>query len=188
MEWRGLAEWNEGGLSMRVSRRTFVFSIAALATAPPAELLSRTTEDTSRKPLTDNEKAILADMCEQIIPKDEFPGAKEAGVVEFITRTLREAHPDWIVIYREGLKSCQLSSLELHSKVFVEIPFEEQTELMRKMERGALSVLNWPGIGSSEFFSMVRSHTMQGYYSHPKWGGNRDKASWKMIGYDDWWV
>jgi len=25
-------------------------------------------------------------------------------------------------------------------------------------------------------------------YSHPKWGGNKDKLAWKMIGYEDWWV
>jgi gluconate 2-dehydrogenase gamma chain len=33
------------------------------------------------------------------------------------------------------------------------------------------------------FFGMVVRHAMQGYYSHPKYGGNKDGASWKMLKY-----
>ena len=35
---------------------------------------------------------------------------------------------------------------------------------------------------SSEFFAYVVDHTMQGYYGDPRHGGNREGASWKMLG------
>ena len=33
------------------------------------------------------------------------------------------------------------------------------------------------------FFETVRNHTIEGMFGDPKWGGNRDYAGWKMIGY-----
>jgi gluconate 2-dehydrogenase gamma chain len=32
------------------------------------------------------------------------------------------------------------------------------------------------------FFEMLIDHTMQGFYGSPAHGGNRDGASWKMLG------
>jgi len=138
--------------------------------------------------LTDGETEILGHLCDQVIPPDDFPGGRDLGVAGFIDRLLKEVHPDWLVIYRSGLRSTDLSSQEVYGKRFPELDFSQQTELMKRMERGDLPRQKWFGFESSEFFYMVRDHTMQGYYSHPKWGGNRDKIAWKMIGYDDWWA
>ena len=38
---------------------------------------------------------------------------------------------------------------------------------------------------SSPFFQMVVDHTMQGFYGSPEHGGNKDEASWKMLGIVD---
>ncbi|UCF35590.1 MAG: gluconate 2-dehydrogenase subunit 3 family protein [Acidobacteriota bacterium] len=176
---------------MKIDRRDFVFSLAALAVAPPAFLMGHTTQkdpSATGDGLSDTEKKLLGDICEQLIPTDEFPGARELNVVEFIDRMLTEAHPDWIVVYRSGLKSTELCSQELHGKRFSELEWDQQTQFLTKMQRGDLPWLLWNGLECGEFFGMVLSHTMHGYYSHPKWGGNRDKLAWKMIGYDDWWV
>jgi gluconate 2-dehydrogenase gamma chain len=32
------------------------------------------------------------------------------------------------------------------------------------------------------FFDMLVAHTMQGFYGDPRHGGNRERASWKMLG------
>jgi gluconate 2-dehydrogenase gamma chain len=37
----------------------------------------------------------------------------------------------------------------------------------------------------ASFFAMVIDHTMQGFYGSPEHGGNRDEASWKMLGIVD---
>ena len=36
-----------------------------------------------------------------------------------------------------------------------------------------------------EFFNLVRSHTLEGYYGAPRHGGNRDAVSWRMLGMDE---
>ncbi|MEW5979719.1 MAG: gluconate 2-dehydrogenase subunit 3 family protein [Acidobacteriota bacterium] len=174
---------------MEATRREFVYSFAALSLLPPAFLgLSRTSNPSEEASLTHREKEILGHFCEQIIPKDGFPGAREAGVVDFLDRVLREAHPEWVKVYRSGLQATEESSQNLYSKPFTEIEFSQQTQLLERMEAGKLPRTTWGALPPEEFFAMIRSHTMQGYYSHPKWGGNRNKAAWEMIGYNDWWV
>jgi gluconate 2-dehydrogenase gamma chain len=36
-----------------------------------------------------------------------------------------------------------------------------------------------------DFFNLVRSHTLQGYYGSPRHGGNRNAVSWRMLGLDE---
>jgi gluconate 2-dehydrogenase gamma chain len=175
---------------MRPDRREFIFSIVALAAAPPRYLIGRTAPAAhSPEPaLSPEQLDLLAQFCEQIIPTDDFPGARELGVVEFIERTLRKAHPGWIQVYEEGLRATELSSRDLFEESFPNLTADRQIELLERMERGDLPSEYWSSPPQRDFFSMVRSHTMQGYYSHPQWGGNRNKAAWSMIGYEDWWV
>ena len=175
---------------MKPDRRAFLFSLASLAAAPPRFLVggAAATEQLPGRALSDEEREVLGRFCEQLIPADDFPGALELGVADFIERVLREGHPEWVTVYRSGLKSTQETCLKLHQSSFVKLGSEQQIELMEKMERGDLPSELWQAPAASDFFAMVRSHAMQGFYSHPKWGGNRDKIAWKMIGYDDWWA
>ena len=39
------------------------------------------------------------------------------------------------------------------------------------------------GLGSRMFFDALLQISMEGFFSDPIYGGNRDMASWKMIGY-----
>jgi gluconate 2-dehydrogenase gamma chain len=39
------------------------------------------------------------------------------------------------------------------------------------------------GLPSSEFFTMLRDHTIEGMFSDPVYRGNRDLVGWKLIGY-----
>lgn len=175
---------------MKVNRREFAYSLAALAFAPPVRLFGLPVTGGAAGPawLTDEEKALLGEISNQIVPADEFPGARELGVVVFIDRLLREAHPDWLVIYREGLENLETACREEYGKPFAGLSSEEQVGFLKKLAGGGMPLETWGAFPSDEFFEMVRNHVMQGYYSHPQWGGNKDKAAWKMIGYDDWWV
>ncbi len=175
---------------MRADRRKFLFSLAAMATAPPRFLLAGGVPPLQGtvKGLPEDQLTLLGDVCEQIVPADDFPGARELGVATFIGRVLREAHPEWVAVYQAGLTATDLSSERLFQASFVKLNFDQQLQLLQRMERGDLPADLWPSPPAGDFFSMVRSHTMQGFYSHPRWGGNRDKLAWKMIGFDDWWV
>ena len=42
---------------------------------------------------------------------------------------------------------------------------------------------SWP-VDPAEFFRNVIEHVMEGYYSDPGNGGNRDSIAWRMIGFE----
>jgi gluconate 2-dehydrogenase gamma chain len=37
----------------------------------------------------------------------------------------------------------------------------------------------------SEFFELVRLHTIMGFLANPNYGGNRDEVGWKAIGFEN---
>jgi len=167
------------------TRRQFVFALGALAWRPPAAV--RSAGPVQTEPWTATERAVLDALCEQIFPKDEYAGARELGVVAFLETTLLKAHPEWLASYRAGLQSAEKSSLELYQQGVAQISAEQQTRLVSMMEADKLPAALWTGPSASVFFAMMRDHTLQGVYSHPRYGGNRGKQAWKMIGYDDRW-
>ena len=179
----------EEGLNTTLSRRGFLFLLSALPFAPKSGLTQSVSRSSDQnRPFDDADRRVLGSLCEQIFPKDEFPGAIELGVPVFIERCLREGHTDWTGIYRAGFRSTEASSRSVHQKAFLELPFDEQTRLLERMQKGDLPMADWPSVAAKDFFRMVRDHTLQGAYSHPKYGGNRNKAAWDMIGYYDFWV
>src|SRR3954469_11282397 len=100
-------------------------------------------------------------MAEQIIPRDESPGAREAGVVYFIDRAVANFFPEQQALYRKGLKT--ISGLAKLSPA-------QQLEKVQSIEK-------------TEFFEAVRTHTIMGFLADPKYLGNRDRAGWKLIGF-----
>ncbi|PYT19676.1 MAG: hypothetical protein DMG57_44570 [Acidobacteria bacterium] len=40
-------------------------------------------------------------------------------------------------------------------------------------------------IETSEFFELLRTHTVLGFLGLPSYGGNRNQAGWKYIGFED---
>jgi hypothetical protein len=63
----------------------------------------------------------------------------------------------------------------------VDLTAAEQDEILTRLERDEL-----PGFRQGQgraFFEMLRTHTMEGVFSDPMYGGNRDFAGWKAVGY-----
>jgi gluconate 2-dehydrogenase gamma chain len=142
----------------------------------------------ARASLGADERRTLGAICEQFFPKDEYPGALDLGVVPFIETTLLKAHPDWIRVYHAGLAAVDQSCRERNGRAFRELPADVQIRFLRDMEEGTLASSAWKELRPADFFGLVRDHTFKGAYSHPRYGGNRDKGAWKMIGYSDWWA
>lgn len=132
--------------------------------------------------LTEDEAKLLAEVCEQIIPADQDPGAKDAGCVEFIDKQLTGHLARFAPQYREGLRSLQATAQKLKGKKFEELNFDEQTELLKLVEGGKVPSELWTDPKPGAFFTLVIQHTMMGFYGHPKHGGNKDWVSYKMLG------
>jgi len=110
----------------------------------------------------------------QIIPSDDAPGAREARVVYFIDHVLVTFDRDKQPAYTQGLKDLQHKTVELFpgTKRFSSLTSPQQIQLLTAIEK-------------TEFFELVRVHTIMGYLSRPEYGGNHDQAGWKLIGFQD---
>ena len=65
---------------------------------------------------------------------------------------------------------------------FTELGPESQDEVLKALEAGGAAGEARKGLSSKVFFSLILSHTMQGFYGDPRHGGNRERVSWKMLG------
>jgi gluconate 2-dehydrogenase gamma chain len=110
----------------------------------------------------------------QMIPSDEGPGAREARVIYFIDRALMTFDVDKQLAYTQGLEDLQQKTLELFPVAdrFSSLSSAQQIQLLTSIER-------------TGFFELVRLHTIMGYLSHPDYGGNRNRAGWQLIGFED---
>lgn len=110
----------------------------------------------------------------QIIPTDEAPGAREAHVIYFIDGALVTFDKDKQTAYTDGLKQLQLKTEQMFPGVsqFSSLDAAQQIELLTAIEK-------------TEFFDLVRLHTIMGYLSRPDYGGNQDQIGWKLIGFEE---
>lgn len=138
----------------KIDRRLFLALLSApLYPAVPLVVLSA------------DEGKVVESLCAQIIPADDYPGAKEAGVLYYIETQLAGPLKRFAPDYHRGLAS-------LRAQHFDELNFTEQKTFLQRID------------GASElgrFWNLVIDHTMQGFYGGPKHGGNKDEASWKML-------
>jgi gluconate 2-dehydrogenase gamma chain len=133
---------------------------------------------------TDEEVRILEAACEQIIPADKDPGAKEANVVNFIDKQIVSYYKMHQNTYRIGIAGIQETSKILFNQSFEKLSFDQQYQIMLSLEAGEAKGKIWEENSSAAFFELIREHTIQGFYGSPKHGGNKNYVSYKMIGID----
>ena len=133
------------------------------------------------------EEAVEIDaISARIIPSDETPGAREAGVVYFMDRALTTFAVDDQKTYREGLPGLQLRVRELFPSVekFSSATPEQQDQILHSLDEqtGPARRHSRSDGASSSFFQAVRVHTIVAFLVDPDSGGNRDGVGWKVIG------
>ncbi len=84
-------------------------------------------------------------------------------------------------LYRRGLASLAAHAEEGYGAPFTELSDEQQDEILSAMEADEASGFDAPS--GSAFFAMLRNHTIEGVFSDPMYGGNRDMVGWKLIGF-----
>jgi len=124
--------------------------------------------------LTAAEAADVEAVAAQIIPTDDSPGAREAGVVYFIDRALATFFAQLAADYRAQLAAFQAAFRAQHPDTvsFASLPSERQIEYLKTVDQ-------------TPFFNSTRLLTLLGMFSLPAYGGNRDRVGWKLIGFED---
>ncbi|MBA4408349.1 MAG: hypothetical protein C0397_02870 [Odoribacter sp.] len=165
------------------NRRNFIKS-ASLAFGSVLLFPSCLKQKSGYRFFTPEESLCIIAVCEQIIPKDESPGATDAGVIYYIDRQLSGIFHYDQETYRNGIKNLQEYTAKKHGKTFENLIFDEQTKLLIMLESNQLNETDWPQGKPADFFNLVRSHTMQGFYGSPIHGGNKDYMSFEMLRID----
>jgi hypothetical protein len=109
----------------------------------------------------------------QIIPTDDTPGAREAGVVYFIDRALATFLSHLAPDYRAHLAEFQAAFRARHpaGSSFASLTSEQQVEYLKTVDR-------------TPFFETTRLLTLLGMFSMPAYGGNRNGVGWKLMGFE----
>jgi gluconate 2-dehydrogenase gamma chain len=156
---------------------------------------------------TPTEAVFVTAAVDRLIPADPTgPSASEAGVPTFIDRQLAGPYGGGSHFYLggpwpDGTKSqgyqSRFTPAELYrhaiaeieayvgdknpGKVFKDLAPDDQDALLKQMESGDLKLNG--SVKSDAFFTMFLQNVKEGYFSDPIYGGNKDMAGWKMIGF-----
>ena len=131
--------------------------------------------------LTAAEADLLEAICARIIPSDaNGPGAREARAAHYIDRALGGALKDSREAYRAGFAAFDAYCRSSRRAPFTELSERDQDSVLIDVETGAAT--GFPG-SSGQFFAMVRTHTLQGTFGDPYYGGNANFVGWDLIGY-----
>jgi gluconate 2-dehydrogenase gamma chain len=84
-------------------------------------------------------------------------------------------------IYRRGLEYVDAYAQSQFQQDFVELSSEQQDQILTDME--ADNATGFGGPSGKAFFTQLRNDTIEGTFSDPQYGGNRDLVGWKLIGY-----
>ena len=160
-----------------VSRREFVTGMAALGAVWMVAGTACTQEsswggDTTKLVhFTPAQAAMVEAISSRILPSDDTPGAREAGVVYFVDQSLTGYAKEQAPLFADGLKSLGEAVAKKHGSAatFVSLTPEQQDAMLRAIEK-------------TPFFSAIRFATLAGFLSLPKYGGNKDYVGWKFIG------
>jgi hypothetical protein len=111
---------------------------------------------------TPAEYATVERLAELIIPSDATPGAKEAGVAEFIDFMVA-SDPEAQYPFRMGLAWMNAHAERTFGKRFVELTPEQQNSLLEP-----LAFKDKARTGEEdgrEFFKLIREYTVTGFYT-----------------------
>src|SRR5215471_5484364 len=138
----------------------------------------------------------------RLIPKDEqWDGAFEAGVPNYIDKQLAGAWGAGERLYRSGpwvpgtpsqgyqlpftpaeLFRTALRAINdgLSATPFAQMSADRQDEYLKSLEAGGKDL---GGVPSQVFFAHLWESTLEGFFSDPVYGGNRNMVAWRMIGF-----
>jgi gluconate 2-dehydrogenase gamma chain len=173
-----MADQSNDGL---VSRRDVLkrVGVAGAAAAMPIEAIAQATREPFET-LTAAEGATLEAIVARLIPTDaNGPGAAEARAARYIDRALGGFLASSLMAYRAGLAGIETYARAAKGMAFTQLSAQDQDVVLTDMERNAAKGFT----GASFFFNQVLSHTIQGTFCDPFYGGNANFVGWDLIGY-----
>ena len=130
----------------------------------------------------DDDSRTIAAFTERLMPgAPGKPGATDADVLNYIDLALAGAYADLQYFYRCGVAQLDAHCTQTYGKPFRSLTAAQQDETIAALEQGKAPVFAWPT--AQAFFNAVRKHTMEGMFADPIYGGNKDFAGWRLVGF-----
>ena len=155
--------------------------------------------------LNPTEVEFIKAAVDTIIPADDLsPSGSDCGVATFIDRQLAGAYGSGARLYRQGpfpkakpelgyqlelnpreffragIMAANEFTRNTYGKDFDRLSESDRIAALKTMDEGKA---NFSGFSSAQFFNALLQITMEGFFADPMYGGNRDMAGWKMVGY-----
>jgi len=135
-------------------------------------------------PLSPTQLNALRALLDRLIPADEYPGALAAGTDKFILQLLTHSCAAEATTLAQGLMRLDAEANSCHGQRFAALPATAQDALIRALVQNRTTT-PWPAtVSAAAFVNRLIDLAAEGFYADPANGGNRDAASWRMIGYD----
>jgi hypothetical protein len=164
-----------------ISRRDILkrVGVAGAAAAVPIDAIAQAAREPFET-LTAAEGATLEAMVARLIPTDSNgPGATDARAARYIDRALGGFLTSFLVAYRTGLAGVETYARTAKGASFTQLSAHDQDAVLTDMENNAAK--GFPA--AALFFNVVLSHTIQGTFCDPFYGGNANFVGWDLLGY-----
>ena len=128
-------------------------------------------------------RSTVAAFAERLMPgAPGKPGARDAGVLNYIDLALAGAYSDQQDFYRRGLAALDAYCRTTYKQaVRAASAPRSRTKSSRRSKQGKATGFTWPT--AQAFFNTMRTHTMEGMFADPVYGGNKDFAGWRLVGF-----
>jgi gluconate 2-dehydrogenase gamma chain len=156
--------------------------------------------------LNSEEAAFVEALVDHMVPADEYsPKGTDLGLNIYIDRALAGGwgkgerlymQGPWkpgvpsqgyqlpltpADLYRAGITAANAFCVKTYGKSFDKIIASQRQEFLLDLQAGKVTFENGPP--ARVFFSTLYQNVMEGMFADPMYGGNRDKAGWKLIGF-----
>lgn len=128
----------------------------------------------SGRVLTPAQWRALEAACERILPRDQDPGARDAGVINYIDAQLAYGP------IRSLRALLQAGAAELDRRAgrapFCELAAAAQDQILAAVQHSPIGRHS-----GARFFEVLLALTLEGFFGDPAYGGNRGEVGWRMI-------
>jgi gluconate 2-dehydrogenase gamma chain len=171
----------------------------------PATAAADTTVNEAYLTLTAIEAAFLSAAYDTFIPADKLsPSGTDCGLVTYMDRQLAGAWGGGARLYRSGpfpqgkpehgyqlpltpreyfaagIKAANVWARKTYGKDFDRLAPADRDAALKAMESGKAEFTDF---NAKLFLEALNQSAMEGFFADPIYGGNRNKVSWRMVGY-----
>ena len=202
----GRRDFLKGAVAGTAAAASTTLSQTAEAQQPAAAATAAPPGPATYEFLNLDEAAFVEALVDHMVPADDLsPKGTDLGINVYIDRALAGAwgkgdrlymRGPWKIgvpsqgyqlpltpaqLYRSGIAASNAHCRKAYGKTFDRIDEAQREEFLVALSSGKVTFDN--GLPARVFWTTLYGTVMEGMFSDPIYGGNRNKAGWKLIGF-----